>query len=177
MSTQDCEDREASQAIVVGVDGSDASIEALRWAEAQARMTGCPLHVITTWEVPRSYGYAVAIPDDGSMEEGARRTLRACIDQVVGDETRGSLVASVIEGHPGPALCEASTAASLVVVGSRGHGAFAGMLLGSVSEFLASHAECPVVIIRHGRRAATSPRGATGDRVLEAAGHCVLDAP
>ena len=114
-------------------------------------MTGCPLHVITTWEFPRSYGYAVAMPEEESIEDDARRTLRDCIDKVVDPGRRGSLIANVVEGHPGPVLCEASTAASLVVVGSRGHGAFAGMLLGSVSEFLATHSECPVVIVRHGR--------------------------
>ncbi len=151
MSAQAVGDREVSQPIVVGVDGSDASIEALRWADEQARMTGCPLHVITTWEFPRSYGYAVAMPEEESIEDDARRTLRDCIDKVVDPGRRGSLIANVVEGHPGPVLCEASTAASLVVVGSRGHGAFAGMLLGSVSEFLATHSECPVVIVRHGR--------------------------
>ena len=141
-----------SRPIVVGVDGSDASLDALRWADQQARVTGNTLHVITTWEFPSSYGYAVVWSGEVSLEDDARRTLKESIEKVIDAGSRESvMITSVIEGHPGPVLCKASTTASLLVVGSRGHGEFAGMLLGSVSEFLTTHSECPVVIVRYGR--------------------------
>lgn len=134
--------------IVVGVDGSDSSKAALEWAAQQARITDAPLVAIVTWEWPTSYGAMVPWPENIDFEADARKMLEQSVDQVLGADYRGEVTQRVIHGHPAPALEDASRDAALLVVGCRGHGEFAGMLLGSVSKFMATHAHCPVVIIR-----------------------------
>ena len=75
--------------------------------------------------------------------------LNETISEVLESESGVDLTTAVVEGHAAPTLLEESKTASLIVVGSSGHGEFAGMLLGSVSEFLATHSHCPVAIIRN----------------------------
>jgi nucleotide-binding universal stress UspA family protein len=136
--------------IVVGVDGSDESKHALRWAARQAGMTGAPLYALMTWHIPTvAYSAAVPMPTDYDFEAGTAESLRDTIEAVLGDHAGIDVTAAVVEGHPAPELIKAAADASLLVVGSRGHGAFAGMLLGSVSEHCVSHATCPVVVVRH----------------------------
>lgn len=134
--------------IVVGVDGSDSSKAALEWAAMQARLTEAPLVAIATWEWPTSYGATVAWPENIDFEADARNMLEQSVDEVLGADRPVEVTQRVLHGHPAPALEDASRDAALLVVGCRGHGEFAGMLLGSVSEFLATHAHCPVVIVR-----------------------------
>jgi nucleotide-binding universal stress UspA family protein len=141
---------ETEARIVVGVDGSEESKNALRWAARQATLTGAPLLAITTWHIPSSaYGAPVPIPTDYDFEGGSRSSLDTTIRDVLGDHAGVELSTAVLEGHPAPVLIKASADASLLVVGSRGHGAFTGMLLGSVSEHCVAHASCPVVVVRH----------------------------
>ena len=135
--------------IVVGVDGSDPSKRALRWAADQAKLTGAKLKVVTSWEYPPTLGWAPPYPSDFDPNEDARKALQETIDAVLGPEAAVVAQAEVTEGHPAFVLTEAARGAELLVVGSRGHGAFAGMLLGSVSEYCAAHAPCPVVVVRH----------------------------
>ncbi len=135
--------------IVVGVDGSESSVDALRWAAAQARLTGAPLKVVSTWYLPTSSGWAPLWPPDFDPEIEARKSLSDVIERELGPDTDVEVRQEVVEGHPAPVLVAESEGADLLVVGSRGHGAFAGMLLGSVSEHCASNAACPVVIVRH----------------------------
>jgi nucleotide-binding universal stress UspA family protein len=135
--------------IVVGVDGSAESKGALRWAARQAQTTGAHLHVITTWEIP-SFAYAGAgIPYPGNLDlkSGSRRALERTITETLGDHIGLDVTQTVVEGHPAIVLLEAAVGADLLVIGSRGHGAFAGMVLGSVSEHCVAHASCPVVVI------------------------------
>jgi nucleotide-binding universal stress UspA family protein len=139
---------EHSRPIVVGVDGSGSSKAALEWAAVQARYSGRHLVAVATWEWPNSFGAPVMWPENVSFEADARLMLERSIDEVLGPEHRSDVTQLVLHGHPAPTLVEQSRRASLIVVGSRGHGEFAGMLLGSVSEHLATHAHCPVVIIR-----------------------------
>jgi len=134
--------------IVVGVDGSEPSKRALRWAADQAKLTGAELKVVTTWEYPPTLGWAPPYPSDFDPNEDARRALQDTVDTVLGTDHGVVLHLVVTEGHPAFVLTEAAKGATLLVVGSRGHGAFAGMLLGSVSEYCASHAPCPVVVVR-----------------------------
>jgi len=134
--------------IVVGVDGSKCSLAALHWAARQAELTGSDLEVITTWEWPNSYGVVLVVPDGYNPEADARAVLDDVLETV--RENHPGLVVRlvVVRRHPAPALVEASRGADLLVVGSRGHGEFTGMLLGSVSEHCVTNAHCPVLVLR-----------------------------
>jgi nucleotide-binding universal stress UspA family protein len=134
--------------IVVGVDGSEPSIDALEWAVSQARRTDAALKVVTVWNRPTDYGWG-PWPADWEPQKDAESVLRIAVSKVLGDDPDIEVVEQVVEGHPAPTLVDSATGADLLVVGCRGHGAFAGMLLGSVSNHCASHAPCPVVIVRH----------------------------
>jgi nucleotide-binding universal stress UspA family protein len=138
-----------SGVIVVGVDGSKPSLDALRWAANQARLTGATLEVTTTWEFPTSFGWAPAWPPDWDPSGDARKALAQVVDEVLGSDPGFEVRQVVLEGSPALSLIHAGEKADLLVVGSRGHGEFAGMWLGSVSEHCATHAPCPVVIVRH----------------------------
>ncbi len=134
--------------IVVGIDGSEASLGALSWAARQADLTGSVLEVVMTWEWPSSLGWAVPVPDEFDPEADVRKTLEAAIDSTRVAFPRIAVEGRVVNGHPAPSLVGAAKGADLLVVGSRGHGEFVGMLLGSVSEYCVSNAECPVVVHR-----------------------------
>jgi nucleotide-binding universal stress UspA family protein len=140
--------REASGGlIVVGVDGSDSSVDALRWAAAQAKLTNSALEVMATWAYPASYGWAPAWPEDWDPQKETERALTDVVEGAIGSSPGIQVRQLVVEGHAAQVLVKASRDADLLVVGSRGHGAFTGMLLGSVSEYLATHCLCPVVIM------------------------------
>jgi nucleotide-binding universal stress UspA family protein len=134
--------------IVVGVDGSPSSVAALGWAARQAELTGSPLEAVTTWQWPTSYGSPLPFPSDYDPVKDARAMLEGVIDQLRLEHPDISVKATVIEGRPALVLVEASEEADLLVVGSRGHGEFAGMLLGSVSEHCVTNAHCPVLVLR-----------------------------
>jgi nucleotide-binding universal stress UspA family protein len=134
--------------IVVGVDGSPSSLEALSWASRQAHLTGSTLEIVTTWEWPSSYGWVAPVPDDFDPEQEFRRSLEAAVASAHAAYPDLSIDPRVVSGHPAPILVEASKGADLLVVGSRGHGEFVGMLLGSVSEHCATNAQCPVLVHR-----------------------------
>ena len=147
------------RAVVVGIDGSNSSRAALRWAARQARLSNAPLVGITTWDWSKTYGAAVPWPADIDFEADARGILEQCVDEALGADRRGEVTPRVVHGPPAHALEEASRHASLLVVGCRGHGELAGMVLGSVSEFLATHAHCPVVIVRGEEKDVIEPSG------------------
>jgi nucleotide-binding universal stress UspA family protein len=134
--------------IVVGIDGSPPSLDALAWAAHQAEVTAGALDVVMTWEWPSSLGWAMPVPEDFDPEGDVRRTLEAALRSVRAEHTGIAVEGRVVSGHPAPTLVEASKGADLLVVGSRGHGQFVGMLLGSVSEFCVRNAECPVLVHR-----------------------------
>ncbi|MHB8592874.1 MAG: universal stress protein [Acidimicrobiales bacterium] len=135
--------------IVVGVDGSDSSKEALRWAARQAKLTGAALEVVVTWEYPTSFGWAPPYPADLDLAADARHELDEDVASVLGEHPGIEVRTAVVEGHPAPTLLKMAATADLLVVGSRGHGGFAGLLLGSVGEYCVTHATCPVVVVRH----------------------------
>jgi nucleotide-binding universal stress UspA family protein len=141
----------SAERIVVGVDGSEPSKQALRWAFRQAGLTGAELVAVTSWEYPTaSYptmaGY-VPMPADLDVEGEARVALETTVKEVLGD-AGASVVLRTVKGHAAVVLQEAARDAALLVVGSRGHGGFTGAVLGSVSHHLVGHAHCPVVVIR-----------------------------
>jgi len=132
--------------IVVGVDGSESSRHALRWAARQAKFTGASLEVVIAWEVPPDYRFDASSPHD--LRLGAESILQSAVADVLGDDPDVDVKPSVVEGHPVPVLLNAAKGASLLVVGSRGHSAFTGILLGSVSNHCVTHATCPVTVVR-----------------------------
>ena len=135
--------------IVVGVDGSEGSKTALRWAVRQAGFTGAALEAVIGWQYPAFFGWAPVGIDDVDFGQVAAQTLTETLDEVLGPDRPGSLLARVVAEHPAQALVEASKDAELLVVGSRGYGGFADALLGSVSTYCVHHAHCPVTVIRH----------------------------
>ena len=137
--------------IVVGVDGSPSSIKALEWAVDQAALTKASVEAVTAWHFPNSYG--VPLPDGTNYADLAAETLTKAIAVVKNARPDGPAAdvwirTWIAEGHAAQILLDRSADASLLVVGSRGHGGFAEALLGSVSQHVVHHAPCPVVIIR-----------------------------
>jgi nucleotide-binding universal stress UspA family protein len=101
-----------------------------------------------TWDWPASYGWALPYPSDYDPAESTRAAAVEAASGLRANYPNIEISTRVEEGHPAPVLVEASKGASLLVVGSRGHGEFVGMLIGSVSEFCATNAHCPVLIHR-----------------------------
>jgi nucleotide-binding universal stress UspA family protein len=148
----------ASGRIVVGLDGSPSSEEALRWALHQAALTGWPVEAVIAWELPPYFGYAPGSEIDFRGE--AAEVLEASVRAVVGAEGDVPVSRLVLRGHPARVLLDASDGARLLVVGSRGRGGFAGMLLGSVSQHVIAQATCPVVVLHD--RGVPAPAGQAG---------------
>ena len=134
--------------IVVGIDGSAASIGALDWAGRQASLTHSTLEMIMTWDWPTTYGWAMYFPEGYNPSEGMPEILSKAADDLHAKYPDIDISFRVVQGHPAPVLVEASKGADLLVVGSRGHGEFVGMLIGSVSEYCATNAQCPVLVHR-----------------------------
>lgn len=143
----------ADQVVVVGVDGSDSSLHALTWAALVARSLGGRVEAVTAFEPMGGYSWGTAgwaaFPSDWNPAADAKAVLEDAVDRAFPDGRPAELTLSVREGTPARVLIEASRAAAMVVVGSRGHGGFAGLLLGSVSAACSEHAKCPVLVV-HG---------------------------
>lgn len=145
----------AARPVVVGVDGSADSELAVRWAVAEARRTGCPLHLVHT--VPRLLGKQ---PDPAERDQRAAADLAlATARRLAADAPQLHVSVQRVEvmglaaGQP---LVESSQDAGLLVVGAVGHGRVTGALLGSVSQLVAREAHCPVVVVRETADAAAS---------------------
>jgi nucleotide-binding universal stress UspA family protein len=136
--------------IVVGVDGSTQSRSALRWAARQAQLVGGYLDVIITWELPISFGWVPPYPPDFNPAQDAQRAAEEEVGEVLRDFSGLEARVTVVEGHPVPSLLKASRGADLLVLGSRGHGEYVGMLLGSVTQHCVTEAHCPVLVWRQG---------------------------
>lgn len=140
--------------IVVGVDGSDASVNVLTWAFEEARLRGAELVAVHAWEPPPT------IPEPGpapgfdlvavspQVREAGQRLVETVTKKVARDYPDVTYEAVTLEGPPVEVLVDAARDADLLVVGSRGRGGFAALLLGSVSQALAHHAPCPLLIHR-----------------------------
>ena len=137
-----------SQEVVVGVDGSENSVAALRWAATYAAQTGATIHAITTWEYPvyADTSGMVMLPAPDFLIDGAQATLDDAIEQArLGHATE--VVREVVEGHPARVLIDRSAGAALLVVGRRGHSGIVGAFTGSVATACAHHAQVPLVIV------------------------------
>jgi nucleotide-binding universal stress UspA family protein len=132
--------------IVVGLDGSERSVAALRRASVLAAALGAHIQLVAVWQYPAigSGGYPV---DAELFESWARDSIVEAKSQVWGSAPPASLTALVRNGSPARVLIEESRDADMLVVGSRGHGGFAGLMLGSVSMAVAEHAKCPVLVV------------------------------
>lgn len=132
--------------IVVGVDGSRSSVAALRYAAGMATALDAPLEAVIAWTYPAFADPAVLA--HWSPEHDAEEILEAAIAEAFGDSVPDGLVRTALPGPAARALIELSETSAMLVLGSRGHGGFVGMLLGSVSSACAAHAHCPVLIVR-----------------------------
>lgn len=141
---------EQERRIVVGVDGSDSSKAALRWAIRQAKLTGDSVDAVTAWHHPSTYGWAVG-DQMIDLEGDAKQVLTEALNEVSSLEPEVPVRPLVTEGHAAEVLLRAAKGAGLLVVGSRGHGGFASALVGSVSLYCVLHAHCPVLVLRDGR--------------------------
>lgn len=141
----------AEKRIVVGVDGSPSSIKALRWAIRQAELTGAEVQAVTAWSYPNGYGWAPIGDGAVDFEGDAGKVLAEALAEVSGMAPGVVIKSSVAEGHAADVLIRAAKGADLLVVGSRGHGGLAGMLLGSVGQHCVEHAPCPVLVLRDSR--------------------------
>jgi nucleotide-binding universal stress UspA family protein len=134
--------------IVVGVDGSTCARQALEFAIAEATRWGALLHVISAYEIPTTAGAGWVVVPLGPFQEAAAAELSEALSRIA--ELAPDLVVKgeIEHGPAGQILIEASQGAALLVVGSRGRGELAALVLGSVSEHCAHHAHCPVTIVR-----------------------------
>lgn len=136
--------------VVVGFDGSPTSLITAQWAAGEAQLRGVGLTLVNALIPPTSggtFGPGMAVGLD-TLEE-IRSAAQRALDEVA-KTLPGPDIQSIVQiGSPTGVLLEASETADLIVVGSRGHGGFKELLLGSVSSQLAAHADCPVIVVRH----------------------------
>lgn len=138
--------------IVVGIDGSDGSKHALAWAAEEARLRNASLTLVEAWQLPvAAYGGMGWSSIGTELLEDLRKAAEQRLDEICAEfsaELEGlTVVRKVVESAAALALVEAADGADLLVVGTRGHGGFAELLLGSVSQQCAHHSPCPVVIV------------------------------
>ncbi len=137
--------------VVVGVDGSKTSADAIAFAVDQAEATGAKVLAVHAWHSPASTydgGLGPLMFDQEQIEEASRVLIAESIAGAVADHPDVEVETRLIGGQPARALLIAAGSADLLVVGSRGRGGFAGLLLGSVSQGVLHHAHCPVAIVR-----------------------------
>ena len=133
--------------IVVGVDGSDPSVRALRWAARQAELTGAQLVAVTGWEFPAWAGLT-AEGATFNPERLAAQTLTETVDRALGQEAAASVTRQTVQGSPAEALLNRAEGADLLVVGARGYSGFKATVLGSVSLHVVQHSPVPVTVVR-----------------------------
>ena len=136
--------------IVVGVDGSDGAAAALQWAFEQARRTGAELEIVLAFSFELAWidvgsDYQARWIEDATLR--ARDELQQIVAATVPEPDGVTLHRLVVEGVPAEVLVEVATGADLLVVGTRGRGGFAGLLLGSASQRCVERAPCPVVVV------------------------------
>jgi nucleotide-binding universal stress UspA family protein len=131
--------------ILIGVDGSSFSVNALRYAGGIASALGAPLRVVTMWEFRVLALYYP--PDEWTPQTDAAAVLTSSIAQAFDDEPPAGLVKELLEGPTAKTLIEESRHSRMLVLGTRGAGGFVNLLLGSVSATCAEHAHCPVLLV------------------------------
>ena len=146
--------------VVVGIDGSASAAAALRWSAAEAQLRGSRLLVVHAWtpvytDVLLGGGFSPSRANGSEMHNAAEELLVRATAGLDGDGVE--IECRAVEGNAPEVLIAAAAEGDLLVVGSRGHGGFTGLLLGSVSQQCVRRADCPVVIVHAPKPAATSP--------------------
>lgn len=159
--------------IVVGVDGSQGSLNALRWALGEARARKIPVHAVFAWQYhppwvdpglgsmfPLGYHPEGGAPEDAFAEAAASvaKLLDAAVSEAYESDPDSAtdpvrITQEVVEGHAAQVLLDSVSGGDMLVVGSHGHGGFFGAVLGSVSQRVVSHSRCPVVVVPAPQRA------------------------
>ncbi|NIY62389.1 universal stress protein [Streptomyces malaysiensis] len=141
-----------TERIVVGVDGSDSSKQALRWSVRQAELTSGTVEALTAWTLPQFHGALGWLPPSSSDEAAVRARdhsdLAHMVEEAVGEPPPVEVRAEARYGTAADVLLKAVHGASKIVVGSRGLGGFSGLLPGSVAQHCVQQAVCPVVVVR-----------------------------
>ncbi len=137
---------ETSKPVVVGVDGSEDSLGALREAGRMAELMDAPLKVVTVWQWPVFAGVEKLANSAWDPKREAQKMLTESLHAVFDQTLPPRIEEEVHEGPPARVLRDLSKDARMLVVGSRGRGGFTGLLLGSVSSAVVAHATCPVLI-------------------------------
>ena len=160
--------------IVVGVEGSQGSLNALGWAFGEARARKIPVHAVFAWQYhppwvdpglgsmfPLGYQSQVGVPEDAFAQAAAsvETLLDAAVSKACESDPDSAtdpvrITQEVVEGHAAQVLLDSVSGGDMLVVGSHGHGGFVGAVLGSVSQHVVSHSRCPVVVIPAPQRAA-----------------------
>ena len=143
--------------IIVGVDGSDASIAALRTAGDLAGPLGATVEAWACWDVPPGYGLYLVVGIEG-FEYAARQSLEQALADAFGPALPAFVNPRLVRGKASEQLIEGSRNSSLLIVGRRGHGS---LVLGSVSSACVSHAHCPVLVV-HAPEEAAHRKGGGG---------------
>ena len=142
------------KSILVGVDGSECSLRALDFAAEEAALRDVPLRIICAWEMPEVAFAVSAYPEEilteilAGIQEDARAIVAEAKTRVAELKPALTVKTKVVKGHPGPMIVKEAKDAVLVVVGNRGRGGVASVLLGSVSHHVVHLAPCPVTVVR-----------------------------
>lgn len=153
--TTEIQSAPASGRVVVGVDGSPASLEALEWALRYSSMTRSDVDVVAAWDWPVNLSLVPIAPDFAPVMS-AEQMLDCLIRQKRAEHPDLHMDGRVVQGDAASVLEDASKGAALLVIATRGHREFVGFLLGSVSEHCATHAQCPVLVYRSGSQSSMS---------------------
>ncbi|WP_406830648.1 universal stress protein [Pedococcus sp. KACC 23699] len=151
----------AEPVVVVGVDGSESSVLALRWGAHLAAASGARTLVVGVWEAYSAFGLVgegwSALPPDWDPEKIVHTEVRHVVAHVYGNDLPPGVEVRFEQGNVARVLLDLSADAVALVVGSRGQGGFASLLLGSVSAACAAHATCPVLVVHGDRPPPTAP--------------------
>jgi nucleotide-binding universal stress UspA family protein len=137
--------------IVVGVDGSDEANTALEWALDEGLLRGAEVEVIHAFHLFPDLSELAALTEQPDMVAQADELLRKTVEPALATRPGVKVTTEAVQGPPAGTLLDAASGADLLVVGSRGRGGFAGLLLGSVSQQCVHHAPCPVVVVPSSR--------------------------
>lgn len=145
----DARESTETPAIIVGVDGSESSVKALREGRRLADALDVPLEAFAAWQRSHSMYDFYESESGWTPEQGIEKMLEETAQAAFGSDRPERFTMSYEEGIPAKALIRYSRGAEMLVLGSRGHGGFTGLLLGSVSSACVAHATCPVLIVHH----------------------------